>query len=122
MGLAKNMPFDEPPKLEEKYSTLAIFSACKGENRALKHLLTEALKQALICKEYLENKHFIFAFDKLYPSGSNSFSQQKTTIENPFKQDIKDIKIYEVSKNSSYNPNAIDPEDTLTGREFSLVG
>jgi len=121
MGLAKNMPFDEPPKLEGKQTALAIFSACKGENRALKHLLTEALKHALNCNEYLENKHFVFAFDKLYLSDTSSFSQQKLTIKNPFKQDIQDIKIYEVSKNSSYNPNAIDPEDALTGREFSLI-
>lgn len=64
MGLAKKMPFDVPPKLESKNTTIALFAACRGENRALKHLLLEALKLALSCNEYLENKHFITAYDK----------------------------------------------------------
>ena len=53
MGLAKKMPFDEPPKLESKNTTMALFAACRGENRALKHLLSEALKLALSCNEHL---------------------------------------------------------------------
>jgi len=90
MGLAKKMPFDVPPKLESKNTTIALFAACRGENRALKHLLLEALKLALSCNEYLENKHFITAYDKF-----DFFNdKEKLKSKNPFKQDIKDIEIY----------------------------
>ncbi|ATD02014.1 hypothetical protein PTE01_20430 [Pseudoalteromonas tetraodonis GFC] len=117
MGLAKKMPFDVPPKLESKNTTIALFAACRGENRALKHLLLEALKLALSCNEYLENKHFITAYDKF-----DFFNdKEKLKSKNPFKQDIKDIEIYEVIKSSSYNPNALDPEHMLTGRKFEIV-
>jgi len=117
MGLAKKMPFDVPPKLESKNTTIALFAACRGENRALKHLLLEALKLALSCNEYLENKHFITAYDKF-----DFFNdKEKLKSKNPFKQDIKDIEIYEVIKNSSYNPNALDPEDMLTDRVFAII-
>ena len=117
MGLAKQMPFDEPPKLESRHTATALFAACRGENRALKHLLLEALKLALSCNEYLENKHFITAcgkFDFFNDKGS-------LKLKNPFKQDIKDIVIYEVIKSSSYNPNSLDPEHMLTGRKFAIV-
>ncbi|KGJ97742.1 MULTISPECIES: TniB family NTP-binding protein [unclassified Pseudoalteromonas] len=117
MGLAKKMPFDEPPKLESKNTTIALFAACRGENRALKHLLLEALKLALSCNEYLENKHFITAYEKF------DFFNDKEPLElkNPFEQDAKDIVIYEVIKSSSYNPNALDPEHMLTGRKFAIL-
>ncbi|MGO2073703.1 MAG: TniB family NTP-binding protein [Pseudoalteromonas sp.] len=117
MGLAKKMPFDEPPKLESKNTTIALFAACRGENRALKHLLLEALKLALSCNEYLENKHFITAYEKF------DFFNDKESLElkNPFEQDAKDIVIYEVIKSSSYNPNALDPEHMLTGRKFAIL-
>ncbi|MEI8612693.1 TniB family NTP-binding protein [Shewanella sp. PP-He15 brown] len=48
MGLAKYMPFAEPPKLEDKHVAIPLFAACRGENRILKHLLLEALKNALL--------------------------------------------------------------------------
>tara|TARA_R110000751_G_scaffold97655_1_gene190128 strand:+ start:2942 stop:3943 length:1002 start_codon:yes stop_codon:yes gene_type:complete len=117
MGLAKQMPFDAPPKLESRHTTMALFAACRGQNRALKHLLSEALKLALSCNEYLENKHFITAYEKF------DFFNDKEPLElkNPFKQDAKDIVIYEVIKSSSYNPNALDPEDMLIGPEFAIV-
>lgn len=117
MGLAKQMPYGEPPKLESRHTATALFSACRGENRALKHLLLEALKLALSCDEYLENKHFITAYDKF------DFFNDKEPLElkNPFEQDAKDIVTYEIIKSSSYNPNTLDPEDMLSGRKFALV-
>jgi len=42
-GLANKMPFDEPPPLEDMHIAAALFSACRGENRSLKHLLSESL-------------------------------------------------------------------------------
>lgn len=117
MGLAKQMPFDEPPKLESRHTTIALFAACRGENRALKHLLSEALKLALSCNEHLENKHFFTAYGKF-----DFFNdKEKLKLKNPFKQDIKDIEIYEVIKSSSYNPKAYEPDDMLLGRQFSSI-
>ncbi|WP_298940849.1 TniB family NTP-binding protein [uncultured Psychromonas sp.] len=113
MGLAKSMPFAEPPKLEEQHTAVALFSACKGENRSLKHLLTESLKLALSHNEVLDKKHFITAYDKLYLANS------ETHLNNPFKQKLEDILISEVEKSSKYDPNAIDPEYRLVGRIFS---
>ena len=117
MGLAKQMSFDEPPKLESRHTTIALFAACRGENRALKHLLSEALKLALSCNEHLENKHFFTAYGKF-----DFFNdKEKLKLKNPFKQDIKDIEIYEVIKSSSYDPKAFEPEDMLLGRQFSSI-
>lgn len=128
MGLAKHMPFDEPPKLEDRHTTTALFSACRGENRSLKHLLSESLKIALSCNESLGNKHLSIAFDKIELLGKEAQRQKKNkaakekdiemVIDNSFTQSLKDIDISEVVKNSQYNPNALDPEHMLIGRVF----
>lgn len=127
-GLAKKMPFDEPPNLGDKDTTAALFSACRGENRSLKHLLSESLKLALSCNEVLQNKHLSIAFDKLELLGKEAQRQVKNkaakekdsemVIDNPFTQGLKDIDISEVVKNSQYNPNALDPEHMLISRIF----
>ena len=119
MGLAKNMPFDEPPKLEDKHIAIALFASCRGQNRALKHFLTESLKLALSHSEYIEKKHFIVTWDELYLSVKIDTLEGKKALKNPFTQEIKDIKIYEVVKHSQYDPNAIDPEHMLTGRVYA---
>lgn len=129
-GLAKKMLFDEPPALEGKDTIAALFSACRGENRSLKHLLSESLQLALSCNEVLQNKHLRIAFDKLELLGKEAQKQIKKkaakdkdkdkeiVIDNPFTQGFKDIDTSEVVKNSQYNPNALDPEHMLTGRIF----
>jgi hypothetical protein len=114
--LAKYIDPENPPKLENEHIAKALFASCRGENRALKHLLSESLKLALSLGEHLEIKHFISAFDKLYLTGMEDSIPK---VKNPFKQNIKDIVISEVIKNSKYNPNAIDPEHILIGRVFS---
>jgi hypothetical protein len=127
MGLARKMPFDTPPNLEDRHITTAIFSACRGENRSLKHLLSESLKLALISNENLEKKHLALAFDKLELLGKEAQIQKKNKkgkkdlpIDNPFTQSLNDIDIYEVIIHSQYNPNALDPEDILKGRVFHI--
>lgn len=123
-GLAKKMPFAEPPALGDMQIAAALFSACRGENRSLKHLLSESLKIALVSDENLEIKHLALAFDKLELLGKEAQRQRKNkedkdiVIDNPFTQNLKDIDIYEVIKHSQYDPNALDPEHILTGRFF----
>lgn len=113
MGLARKMPFSEPPKLEDKHIATALFAACRGENRALKHLLTEALKAALA--EDADNitiEHLSNAYNKTIPLDS-------THPENPFTLSLEKIKLAFVESNSRYQPNAMTPEDMLVPREFS---
>ena len=130
MGLAKHMPFEPSPQLEDRYTTTALFSACRGQNRALKHLLSEALKLALSCNEELHNKHLSIAFDELELLGKKAQRQIKKkaakgkdkdkemVIDNPFTQSLKDIDISEVIKQSQYHHHAIDPEHKITGPIF----
>ncbi|WP_409439108.1 TniB family NTP-binding protein [Psychromonas sp. GE-S-Ul-11] len=137
MGLAKHMPFNEPPKLGGKHTAVALFAVCRGENRKLKHFLIESLKLALSYGEFLETKHFIEAYDKLYllkqkvssdKSADKKNKKNSADIENnndpvktmnPFEQNVEDIEISQVIQHSKYNPNAMDPEDMLTERIFS---
>jgi hypothetical protein len=115
MGLAKYMSFDEPPKLEDKHIAVPIFAACKGENRALKHLLLEALKIALIDGDNtLNSEHLSNAYGHLF-----SCQEGEVVPTNPFTQPIEKIQISEVIKPSRYNANAMSSEDMLIAREFS---
>tara|TARA_R110002012_G_scaffold123138_1_gene273431 strand:+ start:2330 stop:3349 length:1020 start_codon:yes stop_codon:yes gene_type:complete len=118
-GLANKMPFDVPPRFEDMQITTALFSACRGENRSLKHLLSESLKLALLSNETLEASHLSLAFDKLELLGKVAAKQKGVEIQNPFKQTLNNIDISEVIKNSQYNSNALDSEHMLTGRFFT---
>lgn len=114
MGLAKYMPFEEPPKLADKHVAIPLFAACRGENRILKHFLLEALKNALLAgANTLENQHFADAYTTLFNRTSGTVSN------NPFTQPIEDILISEVFEYSRYNSNAMSAEDMLIARVFS---
>lgn len=112
-GLAKHMPFDTPPKLEDAHIAIALFAATHGENRKLKHLLVETIKIAIIRgAKTLDFSHFVEVFDKLYV-GESSSSRSRA---NPFTQKADEIKISEVVELSRYIPNTPAP----IGRRFSL--
>ena len=119
MGLAKHMPYTEPPKLEDKYTSIALFSVCRGENRALKHFLSESLALALSNGELLGIQHFIATYEKLHLLNGAFTSPNTTNIKNPFKQKLEDIMISELIEPSKYNPNALDPEHMIVDRVFS---
>ena len=100
MGLAKYMPFVIKPKLEEKHSTYALFSASSGCLRTLKHLLDESVKQALIVDaETLSKEHMAKAFAIYHPEETN-----------PFLQPIDEICAREVKKYSYYDVDAHEDE------------
>jgi energy-coupling factor transporter ATP-binding protein EcfA2 len=107
MGLAKYMPFEEPPKLEDKHVAIPLFAACRGENRILKHLLLEALKNALLTRANTD------AYTTLFNRTSGP------VLSNPFTQPIENILISEVFEHSRYNSNAMSAEDMLIARVFS---
>ncbi len=134
MGLARYMPFDKAPKLQGKHTAVALFAATLGENRALKHLLLESLKIALINNEFLENKHLSEAYDKIYQplisrkTGSKDDSKNQSEAEpeaepevdkNPFEQSIEEIVISEIIGPSRYNPNPMEMEHALVERVYS---
>ncbi len=103
MGLAKYMPFAIKPKLEEKHSTYALFSASSGCLRTLKHLLDESVKQALIVDaETLSKEHMAKAFAIYHPEEIN-----------PFMQPIDEICAREVKKYSYYDVDAHEDEQLL---------
>lgn len=117
MGLAKHMPFDEPPKLEDKHIAIPLFAACRGENRALSHLLSEALKLVMVNDDKnLDISHLAQTYKKLYEGQD---SQTSTVFFNPFLEPLDKVLISEVVKPSRYNPNAMTPEEMLIAREFS---
>ena len=110
-GLAKYLPFDEAPKLEDRNISIPLFAASRGENRALKHLLVEAAKIALSNHSpRLETDHLSDAFDRLF--GENIQT-------NPFLQPLDEVLISELRKPSHYKANAMSPDDMLVSREFS---
>lgn len=105
MSLAKFMPFDNPPKLEDKNFAIPLFAACKGENRLLKHLLIESLKIALRKDvKNLDIEHVSDAYDLI-------FQNENRPSSNPFRLSLDNILISEVVKPSRYNPNAISSEE-----------
>lgn len=118
-GVAKHMPFEEPPNLGGKHIAIALFSVCRGENRSLKHFLSESLALALNNGELLDKKHFIETYDKFQLLNEDYGFPNKPKLKNPFKQKLEDILISELIEPSKYNPNALDPEHMIVDRVFS---
>ena len=109
MGLALKMPFKVTPKLEDKHTTLALFSASSGEIRKLKHILNEAVKVALIVgAETLEKKHMAEVVTMLFPDKPN-----------PFLQRINEIECREVQSYSRYDPNGFSQDEKLIATRFT---
>ncbi|MBO1272488.1 TniB family NTP-binding protein [Shewanella sp. 4t3-1-2LB] len=109
-GLANHMPLEIKPAIEQAQFAIPLFAASKGENRILKHLLTEALRHALLHNSSaLEREHFIAAHDSLFgPSQSN-----------PFREAPDKVKFSRVAKASYYNPNALSQDDLIVSRQYT---
>lgn len=115
-NLSKKIPFEHPPKLEEQHFSIPLFAACKGENRALKHLLIESLKIAMSKGDStLEIHHISAAYDSLFPNKNANPEENK----NPFTIPLEKVMISEIVMPSRYNPNALNPHDRIIAREFS---
>ncbi len=108
-GLAKKMPFDHPPMLEEKQISIGLFAASRGEMRALRHLINDAVKDAV-----LEDENE-FDMQRLRHSYAK-FNPQKL---NPFDTPFNELKLSEIERYSGYNPKALSSDEALTDRVFS---
>lgn len=114
--LSQNMPFEYPPQLEEQHFSIPLFAACKGENRALKHLLFESIKKAMSKGDStLEIHHISAAYDSLFPNKSANPEEN----QNPFTIPLEKVMISEIVMPSRFNPNALNPQDRIIEREFS---
>lgn len=109
-GLANNMPLEIRPALEQAEFAIPLFAASKGENRILKHLLTETLRHALLNNSLtLEREHFIAAHDSLFG----------TSQPNPFRENPDKVKFSRVAKVSYYNPDALSQDDLIVSRQYT---
>lgn len=108
MGLARKMPFTKLPKLEEQHTVFALFSACRGSVRILKHLLDEAVKQALMANAHtLTTEHLSKSFSLFYPAEVN-----------PFLQKLDELMACEVQSYSRYDSGTTYAEDALIPTQF----
>jgi hypothetical protein len=109
-GLANHMPFEIKPAIEQAQFAIPLFAASKGENRILKHLLTETLRHALLHNSpTLEREHFIAAHDSLFG----------TSQSNPFREPPDKVKFSRIAKASYYNPNALSQDDLIVSRQYT---
>lgn len=107
-GLAIRMPFEKPPKLEDKKMALPLFSYSAGKVRRLKVFLDNAVAIAMVERaDSLDLSHLVKAHDAMF-SG----------LDNPFEKDPEDLLYSEVSKYSDYNPLASPDEEAFVPAKF----
>nr|WP_086940729.1 TniB family NTP-binding protein [Thaumasiovibrio occultus] len=108
-GLVARMPFTEPPKLDNKQTILALFSASNGQTRRLKQLLNEAVKLALVQNATtLTNKHLADVYCMIFPA-----------TPNPFLASIEQIEGQEVSLPSHYDSGADNEFEAIIPTQYT---
>ncbi|MFM2478414.1 TniB family NTP-binding protein [Celerinatantimonas sp. MCCC 1A17872] len=108
-GLAGRMGFDDRPNLTCDEILLPLFAVCRGECRALKHFLSDALTNALS-----ESKNTL---DKEILEGT--FSSRYPNEDNPFRCSLNQLNIRELRIGARYNKDAQFKEDKLIDRTFT---
>ncbi|OLQ81481.1 hypothetical protein BIT28_14395 [Photobacterium proteolyticum] len=100
-GLAMRMPFEQPPKLDSKHTILALFAASKGQIRTLKHLVNEAVKQALAQNSpTLSNQHLADAYHLMFSDASNPFLLSIDQIEG---QEVSEVSYYDSGADNEFD-------------------
>ncbi|MGI3105454.1 TniB family NTP-binding protein [Vibrio alginolyticus] len=108
-GLSARMGFDEPPVLTKNEVLFPLFVMCRGECRALKHFLKDALLMS-----FNEN---VDTIDKVILS--RTFSFKFPYLDNPFNCPVEDLCFHQIDSGSSYNLNAIASEDKILAPRFT---
>ncbi|KLE25302.1 TniB family NTP-binding protein [Vibrio diabolicus] len=108
-GLSARMGFDEPPVLTKNEVLFPLFVMCRGECRALKHFLKDALLMS-----FNEN---VDTIDKAILS--RTFSFKFPYLDNPFNCPVEDLCFHQIDSGSSYNLNAIASEDKILAPRFT---
>lgn len=100
-GLAIRMPFDEPPKLDDKHTILGLFAISKGQIRTLKHFMNEAVKQALLQNsQTLSNQHLVEAYHLMFSETSNPFLLSTDQIEG---KEVSEVSHYDSGANNEFD-------------------
>ncbi|AVI63277.1 TniB family NTP-binding protein [Halomonas sp. GFAJ-1] len=108
-GLASKMGFEKPPGLHSNEILFPLFSVTRGETRQIKRILEAALCVALSKNENTVCKyHFVDACDKIFVG-----------MNNPFKLELEDVPISEVSKYSSYNRYSTVESEMFVSTQFT---
>lgn len=108
-GLACKMGFEKPPSIHNDEILFPLFSATRGETRQVKRILEAALCVALSKNESTVRKqHFLEACDKFFLGA-----------DNPFKLELEDVPLTEVSKYSSYNRYSTVESEIFIATQFT---
>ena len=103
--LSKALPVKERPQLELPKYSFPLFAVCKGEMRALKYVLSEALRIALEEEaSTITTAHCATAAVLIY-----DFSDE----DNPFKKSAEEISVVEIEQYTS------SEDDKIIERKFS---
>ncbi|WP_171375686.1 TniB family NTP-binding protein [Vibrio coralliilyticus] len=108
-GLSARMGFAEPPVLTKNEVLYPLFVMCRGECRALKHFLKDALLMS-----FNEN---VDTIDKAILS--RTFSFKFPYLDNPFDCPIEELRLHQIDSGSAYNLNAIAAEDKILAPRFT---
>lgn len=103
------MGFGEPPVLTKNELLYPLFAMCRGECRALKHFLKDAL---LI--SFNDNADTI---DKTILS--RTFAFKFPYLDNPFDLPLEQLSLHQIDSGSAYNLNAIATEDKIVAPRFT---
>lgn len=108
-GLSARMGFDEPPVLTKNEVLYPLFVMCRGECRALKHFLKDALLMS-----FSEN---VDTIDKAILS--RTFAFKYPYLDNPFECSLAELCVNQLETGSTYNLNAKIAEDKLLAPRFT---
>ncbi|ELK8327118.1 TPA: TniB family NTP-binding protein [Vibrio cholerae] len=108
-GLSSRMGFDEPPVLTKNELLYPLFAMCRGECRALKHFLKDALltsfkDDADTIDRAILSRTFVFKFPDL---------------DNPFDRPLEQLSLHQIDSGSAYHLNAITTEDKIVAPRFT---
>ncbi|MEZ8967469.1 TniB family NTP-binding protein [Vibrio breoganii] len=108
-GLSSRMGFDKSPVLTQNELLYPLFVMCRGECRALKHFLKDALLMSF-------NQN-VDTIDKALLS--RTFAFKYPYLDNPFECNIEELRLHQIDSCSSYNLNAVVAEDKILAPRFT---
>ncbi len=109
-GLSARMGFEERPNLTSEDILLPLFAVCKGECRALKHFLADALLKSIQqSSDYINKSLLAETFNDKYP-----YAEQ-----NPFTCSLDTLKLKQLKSETQYNLYASTPEERLVKQSFT---
>ncbi|GAL29975.1 putative transposition protein [Vibrio variabilis] len=111
-GLASRMGFEQKPNLTSNDILLPLFATCRGECRALKHFLADALLSSFQeSKSTIDKPLLAQTYDFKFPD----------VLSNPFNCRLEDLEIVELAKQTDYNYLAKKKEDRIINQSFTDI-